>query len=474
MEDNYKPSKKFTDQAWSEMQALLDKEMPDKGAILLVPNEGERNRFLLLLPLLLLLVMAALFFYYQANHGLSNTDGVEVNETVNLAIFPQSGEHNLGEKTENRTTLEANSNVSISANNQPDDSNTYVSAGLFDSGKVKTTNKPKSAISKSFNEAKVSNLNTQIASTETQDNPPFLNTPDEDEIENADKERALTPFVTETKNLYEPLKGQEVETAKEVREPVAIVVPIDGKLLRPLTFSTEEATVERFKDIKKLKSKLPIYASIGARNYDFSNNVNFVAGMETVLRKADKKLGLRTGLNYAQRSTTYLTRAETITIANLNDANFGMALESADQEGYYNARAELNAEPIEYHFLELPMFLDYKLSKKWSLHAGLSGKALIYSSTQDFGLLNGIANNNQDAAVFEAISENEPEGELNNISYFEPRQFNVGISGGVNFMATPRLGLQARFSQNLQDVYPELFGKQVSNSVEMGLSWRLR
>ena len=229
--------------------------------------------------------------------------------------------------------------------------------------------------------------------------------------------------------------------------------------------------MDQFKNIRNLKNRIPLYAFVGVKNCDYSNIIDFVAHLETVITKQNKKFGLRTGLNYAQRSTVYLTRE--IRIA-LFDENSSVNLGSGTNDPFYEERAQLNSNPIKYHFLEIPVFLDFKMSKKWSIHGGLSSKFLFYSSTQSFGLLNGLSlNRNNDIASVPEFSENLPEGDFN-VSYFEPRKFNLGASLGFHFLATERLGLKARFSQNLFDVYPSLPEAQRSTSVELGMSWRLR
>ena len=107
------------------------------------------------------------------------------------------------------------------------------------------------------------------------------------------------------------------------------------------------------------------------------------------------------------------------------------------------------------------------------MHTGLSAKALLYSSEQDFGLLNGFSLRKQDNVALQDPIENFADEDANT-SYFTPQKFNIGVSLGFNYMATSRLGVQARYSRNLRDIYPELNGNQYSNSLEFGLAWRFR
>ena len=477
MEDNYKPSKEFTDQSWLEMKALLDKEMPDKGAIVLVPEQGRRNSLLLLLPLLLLMAIVALFFYYQTNNGQSDAARQGNQETTELALLPQTNtESKLLKEEENTVKLKKETNISpVVEGNELDD--TYTSASLFEASKARTSRK--SAISNSFDEGKISNFSKQKSSNNISNEIPTSNIFTEKEMDTKKFEELPKPFVIPNNEKYfEPLQESEESLEEQLPKVMTVVAAIDGKeLLMPLIFDADEPNVDNFKNIQEQKKRLPIFASIGVRNYDFSEKLDYVVGIETIFRKKDKNLGLRTGLNYAQRSTTYLTKEETITISNLDTSNsqggFGLGGGELELEAYYNSREQLNANPIKYHFVEMPVFLDYKFSKKWSMHGGLSGKALIYASVQNFGLLNGVSFRTEaDPAIMDENAT--PEGDFINTSYFEPQKFNLGATLGVNFQLAPRLGLQARFSQNLFDVYSELAGKQRSKSVEIGMNWRLR
>lgn len=466
MADNYKPSKEFTDQAWSDMKALLDKDMPEKGAIVLAPNQEKRNRFLLLLPLFLLI--AALFSYYQFKGDLSENFKTSAKETTELAIVSKD----VNSSTESVVTLEELSAKSIAESNQP-------------STNSSNTVRPENTILDSRNNTATSNNTAQfsksdaeklIVGTKEAKDAILVNTPNTRDLQILiDEERSVAP-------ISEPVK-EVIEVEEEKPKPVILLAPIRAKVLNTLAFNEEKPSLEKFLNIQELKSKLPIFAFIGARNYDFSDNINFVVKMETVLRKRNKKLGWRTGVNYAQRSTTYLTKDETIARINTDDnpvdASGNGNIESGTENvvdfaaDYYQDRAELNSNPIKYHFLEIPVLLDYKISKKWSIHTGLYGKTLIYSSSQNFGLLNKIRGRNQyDMAAIE-VSEEFLDSDVN-VSYFKPNNFNLGASLGLNFQTKERLGLQARFSQNLFDVYPELKGKQRSNSIELGLSWRLK
>ena len=458
MENNYKPNKEFTDQAWSEMKALLDNEMPDKGAILLAPNQKERKSSLLLLLLLpLLLGMTALFFYYQSNDSASDEMTRPSNDTSELAILPQRGNN----KAENTVLLEEVSNVSATENNQSIE-------------KASTTNKITTPEPYKASQNSKINTKTQTAPTKTQINAPVKN-----EIQKLNELKSQTPFISDSDKFYKPLEEViERNTKEEVREPIASITSISGISLNSLALIELNPDIEKFENITKLKNRLPVYGFIGARNYDFSDNIDLVANVETVIRKGNGKLGWRTGINYARRSTAYLIKEETIASGSFYDAN-GAFLEMAngnfESADYSEARALLHANSIKYHFLELPLFLDYKFSKKWSMHAGLSAKALIYSSSQNFGLLNGFGNRNEDDAIFlEAPIGGNPEEITSSVSLFASQKINLGASVGVNFMASERLGIQARFSQNLRDVYPDLNGKQRSNNIELGLSWRLK
>ncbi len=477
MEDNYKPSKEFTDHAWSEMKALLDKEMPDKGAILLAPNQKKQKGFLLLSTVLLLVAIAFLFFYYQSNRVLSDVDGTEINSTTELAILPQNGTH----QTEALATIEKESEEASSKS----------LSSVNNSSNLSTTENPATYSTATPKTAKP-NLASSISKTEKQAEATSFKLDDESikkSLENVPQKRnnikVETPFISPSENARDLLDKVNVNAGEEeendLPEPVAIVQPINGVGLSLLTISEDKTEIDKFSNFEKLKNRLPIYGFIGGRNYEFGDNIDFIANLETVLRKGNSKFGFRTGIDYAQRSTTYLTQVTTIADRSFDDFNNDFMVGISDpavSAQFYEERAELNSNPIKYHFIEIPVFLDYKISKRWSVHAGLSGKALVYSSTQNFGLLNGISLRKQDDAVL-ATNENVsiPEGGGSGdttISFLTPQKVNVGASLGFNFMPTARLGLQARFSKNLRDIYPQLNGNQGSNSLELGLSWRLR
>lgn len=472
MEDKYKPSKEFSDQAWSEMKALLDKEMPDKGAILLAPDQGKRNNLLLLFSLFLLLSLAALFFYYQSNRGLSGNLNTVENGTTELALIQLEKENeSTNYRTENVTTASAKMNKSLHDNTVTNSPSSELS--LVTNAEINSNSKVPS--SKSFNEPLISKTDINIPKT-----PLIIQNQEENQSTIFEQELLLNKeinaeahFLLDLENNYEVDKETLKEELKEVNPPVALVVPVDSRVMELLTYEEEVQDVDDFADVKILKNKLPLFAFAGARNYDFSDNIDFAAGLETVIRKRDKKIGLRIGFNYAQRSTTYLTREETIAnvaTGTYDDEGFESTPTGVSNESFYIARAALNSNPIKYHFLEIPVLLDYQLSKKWSLQGGLSGKTLLYSSSQAFGLLDGVGSRDLDNFEF---SEVNSQGDAS-ISYFAPRNINLGASVGVNFMATPRLGLQLRFSQNLLDVYSELPGMQRSNNVEFGVNWRLK
>ena len=464
MEDKYKPSKEFTDQSWSQMKALLDKEMPDKGAILLTPDQGKRNKLFLLLSLLLLLSVAALFIYYQSNSGLSENLNIEKNDTTELALIQPKQEFN---STNKEAEIGIKKNETISENTAKN----IQKSDLSRLNAVKNNSKRNTVSSKSFNGIKANHFTVKTAIA-TRNREETQTTIFEKEIPVNEKIDAGTPFILNSEKYYDTMNENLKEGQKEENQTVVVLEGIDSRDLELLIFE-EEQNVEKFADLKKLKNKLPLFAFVGARNYDFSSNIDFVAGLETVIGNQDKKLGLRTGFNYAQRSTTYLTREETIAQVNFLDEEVNDLMAIGSNGPFYEARAELNSNPIKYHFLEVPIFVDYKLSKKWSLHSGLSAKTLLLSSTQDFGVLNGVGGRNRDAALFTGGTESNAQ-EDTNISYFAPRKFNLGGSVGVNFKATQRLALQARFSQNLLDIYSELPRKQRSSSIGLGLSWRLK
>jgi hypothetical protein len=470
MEDNYKPSKEFSDQAWSEMKALLDKKMPEKGAILLAPDQGKRNSFLLLLPLLLILSIIALFFYYQSSHGLSADLNSSENNTTELALIQiESGADLTTTKPE---ILIAKAEVSIEQKTSI--SNQISTLTIISEEKVKSKNNI--ASSRSFNDVLLSETNenstTNLIASQKEEFAQVVIY--EKEIPDNEDKEVFTPFILDSEKFYDVKNEDLKEDNKDENPPVALITPIDVQSMKLLTILEEVKSVDEFVDLKKLKNRLPLFAYVGARNYDFSSNINFTAGLETVFRKQYKKLGLRTGLNYAERSTTYLTREQTIAdvnFAGLEDSELELSGPTSPNGVFYIERAQLNANPIKYHFLEIPVFLDFKLSNKWSLHTGISAKAILFSSSQNFGLLNEFGQRNQDTALVSPI--NNPNADVS-ISFFEPQKFNFGASLGVNFMATQRLGLQARFSQNLRDIYPELNGNQRSNSVAFGVNWRLK
>jgi len=477
MEDKYKPSDEFTDHAWSEMKALLDKEMPDKGAVVIVPEQGRPKNLLLLLSLLLFLSLAALFFYCQSSHSLSTDLNVKAGETIELAVI--STEKGIDAADEELQSVSAENVETNASANALDSNQAATSSQKADSSRVKNSKantKKNTASAKSYNQSLIPKANNthskSLLATQNKEQGQISTTEKESSI--GKETQVAKPFILDSEKVFLGTENEKVEEAtNEKNPPIALVSPIDAKSLNLLDLHEEKQNLDDFLNVNKLEEKSAIFAFAGARNYDLAAKIDFVGGLETVFRKNDKKLGLRTGFNYAQRSTVYLTQEESIALVDFEGSGNGVSFEDPSLPGgFYQARADLNTNPIKYHFLEVPLFLDYKLSKKWSVHGGIAAKSLFYASEQNFGLLNGINIGRQQDAAFEI--ENNSQDERVNVSYFAPRKFNVGASVGFNFRAADRLGIQARFSQNLLDVYPELPNNQRSNSIELGMSWRIR
>jgi hypothetical protein len=319
------------------MKALLDNEMPDKGAILLVPKQKEQKRFLLLLPLLLLTTMAALFFYYQHHITIFDEAAMSSNSTSEVAIFSQK---------ENKFTeyiIASDSVLDEASLENVQTINDFSETLVANSVDVSKSNKKVQILN--------SNLEKQNVKSVNQNESEVVKTPFENKAEIEKETKPLSSIISVDEKPYEYLKELKKEEVKEeFRKPIASVKAIEGNLLNLLVLKEEKTTLEKFLNIEKQKNSLPIYGFVGIRNYDFSDNIDLVVGVETILRKEKNKFGLRTGLNYAQRSTTYLTKEEEIAMVNFDTADEEFAL-GGGANLYYEARLQLNSSSIKYHFL---------------------------------------------------------------------------------------------------------------------------
>ena len=127
------------------------------------------------------------------------------------------------------------------------------------------------------------------------------------------------------------------------------------------------------------------------------------------------------------------------------------------------------------HFLEIPLSLTRQLGKRWQLHAGGGLALLAAARTENgasagFGLFSGGSRADQ-AFEFEDLTpqESAPGFRLHDFATAYPF-----LEAGVAFRPLPRLSLSAQWHSGLADMLPQWPGTQSMSSFRIKVSYILR
>ena len=446
MQDNQHFDQEFTDRAWTDMRALLDKEMPERGVI--PPTaRGKGGRYLLPLLLLLLLTAGIGWLYFGEGLGMAEQEATPSEMTMTPAANAD-----VSDAVADPSTVESSAERTdrVAAGEEATPSATSHTTAAATTAKMQVI-------------VPVSSLADKTTISNNEKNQPAPLDFKALDIVNPASEKAEAKPAPDKTDVTDGQPQEIMPTKKEVKTTAPIAFLQSRSVTLPLTSEaeTEKPTLSTGIADPNTKTRLHLYAATGVRSENFDLPATGLLGAEVALRRPTKKLELHTGIYYLRQSDFFLSedvpQAE-FSSADIPDETIGATVPELQRE-----LMRLAATRQVYHWLEAAPAVRYRVSPKWSLQTGLAAKFLLLQ---------------KDETVLPFSSE----GDVAPVSVFEnqtssslrPQTTNVSLLFGVGYEVCDRFDLGFTFRQGLQDTYPTLEGKSRAASLELKAAFRLR
>jgi len=413
----------FTDQSWSEMKKMLDKELPVRPAFFF----WFRKRFLGLL--LLLIPLAAAWGLYQ------------------YGLWTQTQNHPIEEIQEE--TQPASVPASPIASQQSAVGSRQSAVGSEQSPESRILN-PASRIP--HPESRIPNPEPQIPNPES----PYQSFSEVQSLAS----RILYPVSSAAAfakvdishlaslNLDQSIQNEEAQTSELIEINRLESTP------KPWTFGLEAGV---FSD-----------AGLNSRGLSCGVRINRALG--------ESAWGLQSGLVYARYVRPFEAQLMRGNVALDDLENQAEPLfDTLGQESVDISveRVAISTDSLvsRLHYLDIPLVVSYQAGPRWQLTAG-GGMGILLTSQTDTGTYGKSGLLKWNAESFDA----SPISGGTESSYINPKVhlFNPYLEAGVTYFPTKRLGLSWQFNVGMRDLLSNWPGSQRLNKVQLKASYWFR
>jgi len=438
-ENNYNIDEQFTQDAWLQMEQMLNKEMPVEE------KKKRRGAFWIWLTGLAVVVLGIGVYsiYFTDVEEPARTETAiaiaEKDNSKNKEKEIKPLENTIPNSTTKTSTLNSNNKEILNTN----------------STTSKTINE-KSEVAVAKNNTTTTNASTQPAyPTGRQDNP-LNNLP---QIPNVSESEISPPISTSQEQgakasiLYDIPSSSEKETTKKTKAPieepiVSIAKPLNINTLSMLSLN-EIMTKKRAPSLRLpikvkssswLKSNVNWGLEVGTQTANLKNLNGFFAGARLDFN-LNPRWFISSGIryNYNRYETDQLNLGEKDDLFATPDANTDTtSISTSDPTPVSNvANEQINnvlKTQANFHVLSLPFTLNYRLHSKWSIGAGGNVSYLLAArpsispgsiTSRGTAYLDADAfNSNFVTAVSESVT----------------RRWDFAIRGGVRFEINNRMG----------------------------------
>jgi hypothetical protein len=452
--------KKFTDRAWSEMQKLLDQEMP-------VVRASRRRGWLFWLVLLGLgagLTASAVLYFSRQKRGNISPPRVPVAQ-VSPAIPEEPAPENAPS-----TDLVVNT-ISSSGEKNGSRENSY----KLNNGKIgATTNRHEPARS-TLNASGLQNLPlTPVPRQPVEEKNTAAANPANPTLEKAPQPEELisdVPALTET-------------TVDAAGQPPALRSFSDVPTLGQATLNTLEVSANpaplahvALPPLARANPSLLLYGS--GFGISPSGGDGLAAGFLGKLELKNKSFFIEAGLGYTYYRqplyvlATYPDPLDSGPLAGLSgdttiaytfksgvNGLMNIPISSESSTNYLRASFDLGM-----HYLELPVSFGWRASPRWSLQSGLNFSLLIVSAPgfTEGGLFA------QNAKELDLLQGNSTESSL----AVELTKFDLAANAGVFFHLLPQVSIGFQYQLGLIDVLPANKESDYNRFFRLSLRYRL-
>lgn len=425
--NNHHIDAEFEHFAWSEMSALLDKEMPVAPAPV---QKGNNRRY----GLFALLLLVGFISGVGTTLLLDKNDAGDQKEKLEQVKTPQ------------KIADSENKAVAVLSNAETDQLITQ----------QKTTQKVEQQIQNTFQNnsktsANVGNLYTNSSSVIVKSSSSAKEIPAASQVV-----KKLTPVAKQTQqaNLADLQSTQDISDRWDT--PTA-VIPTNALVAVDLPDHT--TSLDYFPGYKAPKWSFGVFLSNHTR--DWSGAHGWSAGLNTSYRM-DGAFSIRTGLSYSQltgfRSTSFGVN-EPLT------HTYFEPLEQTDLDYSSVSSLEGNQDlPFQsLHYLDLPVALHYKMSRKVGIVMGVKMSYLL--DTQMDGYIADGLDDEQTDLLSEAL-------------YGSMRKVDVATVLGFSINPTKNIGLEFKYNHGLIDYTKDQLWHirqlNTNKTFELGLHYTLR
>jgi hypothetical protein len=477
MQDNYpNMNKKFTDKGWAAMRDLLDEEMPTG-----VPEERKRRRwifFLLFFSIGLGIAVGVVAggLYFMEN-DIDETRKAAIQKPIakgnSVAIPTEKGKDKMASANAILVEKEAN-NLAKILNDASLSQKINIEKGVnLNSNSIKKTaklNLKAGKFNSSFNEKSgIKSLNiidenlTKSHILRNDDNTNVAtNLEEEKAINSAEKANSIV------------LKGENgafnylaINNLEEL-EKTALIPDFDLNLPALEILDDEE---EENKPKRKARFGVEV-AGQGAPNF-----AGISGGLIYSLSLKNKS-SLQTGLNYQYQRRTFSGSPISIETASQVVTNYPGLDDEVVLVAYSGNAARSDSaiftipQNLSSHYLNIPLWVNYQLSEKWSVGTGINLALLLFGSNNytDGGILNDGAD------VFNTANDLSSGVPVNfenqkSINKANLRNFDFGATAGVAFHPSPKWSIAANYHHGFVNLFRYSSDKKYNRFANLSLQY---
>ncbi len=428
----------FVDQAWGEMSAMLDREMP----VTQVPSTGHSafRRYGLLLLVLVIGFAAGVgtMLYWQPTtpDALQPPFEQPKNETPTMAppavaqaeFIPQA----RSDIASNASSVAATpTRGGTSSTNDPLDSSTKTTNY---SSKIYTSNPDHTA--KENNLGQVATIPVEQESNRSIKDLPTMLT----EAATNDRRTQILPLADLDKTSV------SLQVDEHIHEMSSLVFPERSERLRfGLMVSVHSAPL----------------AKVSGASAGF--NVEY---------QLDDRFAVRSGISYTMYRDFFNQNNDYTPY--IIDPTFDLNGELFDQYSTTESSKNVNVRPVsQMEYVEMPVALVYQASDRWRINLGVKMSYLL--SVRDYGRVNRHDSNGgfNNPSPTTPIASNETS--INDLLYQGLRKFDFATVIGIGFYPRPNYGLEVRFNRGMVDYTKDKFWNirqiNANRSFELGMHY---
>ncbi len=393
-------NKDFEDFGWSEMQKMLDRELP--------VADNKRRRGLVFWLFLIGCLTALGVYEFNTNHSVENKNSNSV--VIN---------NELKSDNSNSINNENKNNNSVVTNNElKNDNSNSINNKNKNNNSVVINNELKSDNSSSINNKNKNNNSVVINNRNI--SPQYFN----EKLSHNDAIDATQGTLIITEQVF-TLNNKPL---KEIKSDSMVINDLKG--INPLT------KYALIKPIFTSKTHWGVTTGIHTEGSKIMDGwqLGFV-----INRQFKPKLSLSTGLNYRQTKV---------------NGNVPLTYYQVELKGAYTSQSALvPAKRIvlnKLNYSELPFAINYHFNNKWSISTGiktayLMGAGIMTSSDSTLFVLQNGNNSKLDASLLSA-------DQSSNVTALGLQRWDFAAIGGLNFKPTKRLELSLRYDFGLKNV----------------------